>query len=171
LTQTVSNKLGTNLLFYLNDVKFWRVARVYCREPKVQGNLLFKMNFSVKNATKDQSRDTGMAMILLLLLVYLKTRKDGLLYAALILHVVNMIIPRIYAPVAVLWLGLSRLLGTVMSKVLLSILFFGLVTPIGVLRRLLGKDSLKLREFKASEDSAMLVRNHLFVAQDIEKPY
>jgi polyferredoxin len=129
------------------------------------------MEFSVKKMTKDQSRDTGMAMVLLLLLIYWKTRRDGLVYAALILHLVNMIVPRVYAPVAVLWLGLSHVLGTIMSKVLLSILFFGLVTPIGVLRRLFGKDSLKLRAFKANGESAMSVRNHLFVSRDIERPY
>ena len=129
------------------------------------------MELSVKKMTKDQSRDTGMAMVLLLLLIYLKTRRDGLVYAAMILHVVNMIVPRVYAPVAVLWLGLSHVLGTIMSKILLSILFFGLVTPIGVLRRLFGKDSLKLRAFKVNEESAMSVRNHLFVGHDIERPY
>ena len=129
------------------------------------------VKFSIGKMNRDQSRDTGMAMVLLALLLYLKTRRNGLLYAAIVLHVVNMIVPRIYAPVAVVWLGLSHVLGTVMSKVLLSILFFGLVTPIGVLRRLFGKDSLKLRQFKASEESAMLVRNHLFVGHDIEKPY
>jgi len=129
------------------------------------------IDFLKKKMTKDQSRDTGMAMVLLVLLIYLKTRRDGLLYAAMVLHVVNMIVPRIYAPAAVLWLGLSHVLGTVMSKVLLSILFFGLVTPIGALRRLFGKDSLKLRAFRASDESAMLVRNHMFVSHDIEKPY
>jgi len=55
--------------------------------------------------------------------------------------------------------------------VLLSILFFLVITPIGVLRRLFGKDSLKLRDFKASRDSATVERNHVFTAQDIEKPY
>jgi hypothetical protein len=129
------------------------------------------MEFFKQKMTKDQSRDTGMAMVLLVLLIFLKTRRNGLLYAAVFLHVVNMIGPRIYAPVAVLWFGLSQVLGTVMSKVLLSILYFGLVTPIGALRRLLGKDSLQLRAFKASKESAMTVRNHLFVGQDIEKPY
>jgi polyferredoxin len=121
--------------------------------------------------TKDQSRDTGMAMVLLLLLLYLKTRHNGFLWAAIASHVVNMIIPRIYAPIAVVWLGLSHLLGTVMSKILLSILFFGLVTPIGVLRRLLGKDSLKLREFKAGEESVMTLKNHVYAGRDIERPY
>jgi len=127
--------------------------------------------FLKKSMTKGQSRDTGMALVLLLLLIFVKSRKNGWLYAAIATQVIDMVAPRIFAPVAVLWFGLSHILGTVMSKVLLSILFFGLVTPVGFLRRLFGKDSLKLRAFRASEDSAMLVRNHLFTAKDIEKPY
>lgn len=129
------------------------------------------MKFSMRNITKDHSRDTGMAMVLLLLILYIRTKRDGMLWAAIALHVVNMMVPRIYAPIAVVWLGFSHLLGTVMSRILLSILFFGVVTPIGILRRLFGKDSLNLRAFKASEESVMLVRNHIFVSRDIEKPY
>jgi Saxitoxin biosynthesis operon protein SxtJ len=129
------------------------------------------MKFSIRNMTKEQSRDTGMAIVLLLLIVYVRTRRDGILWTTMILHVLNMIVPRVYAPIAVVWLGFSHLLGTVMSKVLLSVLFFGVVTPIGFLRRLFGKDSLKLRAFKASEESVMQVRNHIFVSGDIEKPY
>ena len=125
----------------------------------------------MQSVTKGQSRDTGMAMALLALLIYLKTRRSGFVYAAVVLQVVNMIAPQVYAPVAVVWLGLAEILGTVMSRVLLSILFFGLVTPIGILRRLFGKDSLKLRDFKAGEESAMTVRNHVFVSQDLERPY
>lgn len=129
------------------------------------------MKFLKKKMTKDQSRDTGMAMVLLFLIVFIRTRRNGFLLAALALHIVNMIVPRIYAPIAVVWLGLSHVMGTVMSKILLSILFFGVLTPIGFLRRLFGKDSLKLRAFKASDESVMLVRNHLFVSRDITKPY
>jgi len=40
-----------------------------------------------------------------------------------------------------------------------------------LLRRLFGKDSLMLRAFKASEGSAMTVRNHMFTGRDIETPY
>jgi polyferredoxin len=129
------------------------------------------LEFLKRKITKDQSRDTGMAVVLLLLILSIRTRREGVLWAAIALQVVNMIVPRIYAPLAVVWLGFSHLLGTVMSKILLSILFFGVVTPIGVLRRLFGKDSLKLRAFKASEESVMLLRNHIFVGRDIEKPY
>ena len=85
--------------------------------------------------------------------------------------VVDMTFPQLYRPVAVLWLGLSHLLGTVVSKVLLTLVFFGVVTPIGLARKLLGIDSLKLKDFKSGENSVMVIRNHIFTGKDIEKPY
>lgn len=127
--------------------------------------------FFNRKITKDQSRDTGMAMVLLMMIVFLARKREGWLFVAMALHVLNMIVPQIYRPVAVVWLGLSDLLGTVVSKILLSIVFFLVVTPIAVLRRLLGKDSLKLRAFKAGQDSVMLERNHTFVRGDLERPY
>ena len=125
----------------------------------------------MRKITKDQSRDTGMAMVLLLLIVFVSRKRVGYLYVAIGLQVLNMIVPQIFRPIAVLWLGLSHVLGIVSSKILLSIVFFGVVTPIGFLRRLLGKDSLRLREFKASEESVLVVRNHKYSAGDLERPY
>jgi hypothetical protein len=130
------------------------------------------MAFFKKKITKDQSRDTGMAMVLLLLLLSISPkRQHGYLIAAIAVHVVNMILPQVFRPIAVVWLGFSNLLGEIVPKVLLSIVFFLVVTPIGILRRLIGKDALKLRVFKGSQDSVMLERNHTFVGRDIEKPY
>jgi hypothetical protein len=112
-----------------------------------------------------------MAMVLLLLLVDIRAKRGWVLLAAIALLVLNMTVPRIYRPIAVLWLGLSDLLGAVVSKILLSIVFFVVVVPIGVLRRLAGKDSLKLRAFKAGNDSVMVERNHMFVPRDLERPF
>jgi hypothetical protein len=124
-----------------------------------------------KKITKDQRRDTGMAMVLLCLLLALSPKRHVYIAVAIGLHVVNMIVPSVYRPVAVLWFRLSDLMGAVMSKVLLSIVFFAVVTPIGILRRLFGKDTLQLRAFKAGKDSVMLERNHTFTARDLESPY
>jgi ABC-type microcin C transport system permease subunit YejB len=79
--------------------------------------------------------------------------------------------PSFYRPIAVLWLGLSTLIGSVMSRLLLTIVFFLVVTPIGIARRVFGGDSLRLKAFRASEDSVMFERNHTFTGQDIQKPY
>jgi hypothetical protein len=124
-----------------------------------------------KKITQDQSRDTGMGVVLLFLLIFVARKREGWLLAAMGLHVLNMIAPQVYRPVAVVWLGLSERLGAVSSKILLSLVYFGVVTPIGVLRRLAGKDSLKLRAFKASRESAMWERNHKFSGGDLKQPY
>ena len=121
--------------------------------------------------TRDQSRDTGMAMVLLLLLALLKWGRSELLIAAFIVHVVNMIVPQVFRPVAIAWFGLAHLLGAVASRVLMFVVFALVVTPIGLLRRALGKDSLRLRAFRSGDDSVMMVRNHTFTASDLEKPY
>jgi Saxitoxin biosynthesis operon protein SxtJ len=129
------------------------------------------MDFLKRKITKDQSRDTGMAMVLLLLIAAASRKREGYLIGAMVLHVINMIWPQVFRPLAVLWLGLSDLMGSFVSKILLSIVFFAVVTPIAIFRRLAGKDSLKLRAFKAGKDSVMVERNHTFVGEDLERPY
>jgi len=131
------------------------------------------MTIPMKAATtpRDQSRDTGLAMVLLLLLAHATWRRDGLATAALVVLVVAMTVPLVFRPLAVVWFGLSHVLGAVMSRVLLTLVFFLIVTPVGLIRRLLGHDSLRLRAFKASDASAMRIRNHVFSGPDLEKPY
>jgi hypothetical protein len=73
-------------------------------------------------------------------------KREILVTVAIIGLVVDMTLPQLYRPVAVLWLGLSHLLGTVLSKILLTLVFFDVVTPIGLARKLLGFDSLKLKD-------------------------
>jgi len=127
--------------------------------------------FFGRKITKDQSRDTGMAMVLLLLIMAASRKREGYVFGAMALQILNMTVPQIYRPVAVIWLGLSDLLGAVVSRILLSIVFFFVVTPIGIFRRLIGRDSLKLRAFKAGKESVMLERNHTFVGKDLETPF
>ncbi len=44
-----------------------------------------------------------------------------------------------------LWIKLGVLLGKVVSPIALGILFYGVITPIGALMRLTGKDPLRLK--------------------------
>ena len=112
-----------------------------------------------------------MAMVLLLLLAFYKWGRSELLVAALIVHVVNMVVPQVFRPLVPLWFGLAHALGTVMSRVLMFVVFALVVTPIGLLRRAFGKDSLRLRAFKAGDESVFVSRNHRFTGADLEKPF
>ena len=120
---------------------------------------------------RDRSRDTGLALVLLLLIAQLATGRQGLITAAVVALVVTMTVPLVFRPLSVVWFGFSHVLGAVMSKVLLSAVFYLIVTPVGVVRRLLGHDTLRRRAFKAGDTSVMHARHHVFAPDDLEKPY
>jgi len=121
--------------------------------------------------TRDQCKETGVAMVLVFMILALIFKQDLFIFCAIGAHVFNMTAPQVYRPVAVIWLGLSRVIGKIVSKVILSIVFAVVVTPVGLWRRIFVKDSLKLKDFKAGYESVMHVRNHTFIGENIERPY
>lgn len=70
--------------------------------------------------------------------------------------------PRVLAPFNRLWARFGLLLHQIISPVILAILFYGCITPIGYLMRLTGKDPLRLRS-EAERQSYWIVRD----AQDV----
>ncbi|MEP0774876.1 MAG: hypothetical protein HRF46_11015 [Acidobacteriota bacterium] len=87
------------------------------------------------------------ALALLGGLLIWKARPAGpyLLAAAAAFALAALAAPRVLAPVERLWMGLARVLGTVMTYVVLTLTWVLLVTPIGLGLRLAGKDFLALR--------------------------
>ncbi len=122
-------------------------------------------------ATPEQARDTGMALTLLCLIIVYFGQAYRLVPLAMALLIVTMVWPRAFRPLAGLWFGLAHLLGTVMSTIILTILFFGLVTPIGLLRRMLGADSLQLKKWKNGRESVFTVRADVVQKKDLQAPY
>ena len=68
-----------------------------------------------------------------------------LLGAAAAFLIVTLIAPGLLAPLNRLWSAFGRLVHAVVSPVILAILFYGAITPIGLLARLTGYDPLKRR--------------------------
>jgi hypothetical protein len=69
----------------------------------------------------------------------------------------SLTVPRVLAPANRAWAKFGQLLHGIVSPVALGILFFGVVTPTGVVMRLLGKDPLRLR-LDRSTNSYWIVR-------------
>ncbi len=124
-----------------------------------------------KSISPDQAKDTGMAMVLICLLIGVLGHKQLFISFAIALLLLNMVWAAAYKPVAKLWLGLSHLMGTVMSKVILSLLFFCMVTPVGFVRRMIGADSLQLKKWKKDRGSVFRDRQHAFTPEDIKHPF
>ena len=128
-------------------------------------------NYFPRTISKKQASDTGMAAVLILLLIGLFTQNNIYYKIAIPVLIMNMTFPMFYYPFAIIWLGLSHILGTIVSKIILSIVYFVMVVPTGLFRRIIGKDSLQLSKFKKTSTSVMQTRDHNFSSEDIEKPY
>jgi uncharacterized membrane protein (UPF0182 family) len=121
--------------------------------------------------SKHQAKDTGMAVVLILLLIGVIRQEFTIIKIAIFTLLLTMAFPLIYKYVAVLWLGTANFLGTIVSKIILSLIFFIVVLPVGFIRRLFGYDTLKLKEFKNGTDSVMQIRKITFTTDDINKPF
>ena len=128
-------------------------------------------SFIPEKISANQAKDTGMAMVLICLLIAFFAKVDLMLGISIILLIINMTWSSAFKPVAKVWLTFSHLLGSVMSKVILSVIFFILVLPIGLMRRLLGKDPMQLQKWKKDQSSVFKIREHVFTAKDIEHRY
>lgn len=69
----------------------------------------------------------------------------GLLIVAVVGGTLGLLWPESLRPVYLLWMGLAFPIGWLVSHLILGLLFFGLLTPIGLLMRLAGHDPLRLK--------------------------
>lgn len=129
------------------------------------------MNGNREGITIGKCRDSGMAVVLICLIGYSLFEIRILLRASILFLLVAMAYPLAYKPFARFWFALSTALGTVSSKVILTVLFFVLVLPVGRMRRLMGKDEMQLNRWRKGEESVFRVRNHPFDARDLDPPY
>jgi len=129
------------------------------------------MNATDKHQQEIQSRDTCLALTFLLLLIWFVYPRQYLIYAAIGLLLVGMILPRALRIPARLWFGLSHILGTVVSKIVLTAIYIVFLFPIGIFRRMIGKDPMRLSSWRDGKETAFVSRDHTFAPRDLNTPY
>ena len=89
--------------------------------------------------------------------------------AALVFAVVALLRPVLLGPVNRIWLKISDVLGWINTRLVMGVMFFLLIAPIGILMRLLGKDTLskKLSDEQTSYRIITKVRDK----KHLEKPF
>jgi len=123
------------------------------------------------SSTPEQAKDTGMAMVLICLLLGYWGKLPQFLPLSIALLFLTMAWPKAFTPLAGLWFGLSHFMGNVVSKVILTILFFLIVTPIGLMRRWAKADSLQLKKWKQGRGSVFVEREGAVTGKDLVNPY
>jgi multisubunit Na+/H+ antiporter MnhG subunit len=124
-----------------------------------------------KKINPDKCRDSGLALVLISLICYQVSKLSFLIPLGIGLLLVAMIYPPVFKPFARFWYGLSVVLGNIVSRLILSIVFFLIIYPVALLRKLLGKDSMQIKNWKKGSGSVFRQRNHRYERKDLEYPY
>jgi hypothetical protein len=76
---------------------------------------------------------------------------------AVLLIVPALVFPRSLSWIYRRWMALGHVLGWVNTRIILGLIFYGVVTPIGFVRRLLGKDPMG-KEIRCDMNSYRIIR-------------
>lgn len=71
--------------------------------------------------------------------------REWSLIFALIFLILGILNSRLLNPLKRLWIKFGELLGKIISPIVLAIVFFAIITPIGLLMKIFGKDLLNLK--------------------------
>ena len=101
------------------------------------------------------NRSFGLVFFVVFLIVALWPLKSGediriwSLTLSIIFFSLGILNSKLLTPLNKLWFKFGILLGSIVSPIVMGIVYFVVVTPIGVLMRLLGKDLLKTTKTKS----------------------
>jgi polyferredoxin len=95
----------------------------------------------------------GIALIIVSGLLFWFEKENYIYFAipGLLLILSGLVIPQLLKPLNKIWMTFAILLGWVMTRVILAILFYLAITPIGFIARLARKDFLDLKIDKSRE--------------------
>jgi len=114
-------------------------------------------NISNTEVEMGSERSFGIVFAVVFLIIGLWPLKNGLdprmwaLIIAGLFLAIAFIMPKILAPLNKLWFKFGLLLHKIISPIVMGILFFLTVTPIGIIMRLLGKDLLNQKLDKEAD--------------------
>jgi hypothetical protein len=122
------------------------------------------------NATREKELETILTLCVALVVIFFVTKQhhNYLLKIGVVLGLIGMFSTFLTSKISWAWLKLGELMGAVMSKVILSAVFFLFLFPIAMLSRLFsgGKNSLQLK--KGNVASYYFTRNHKNESKDLK---
>lgn len=117
------------------------------------------------NNSREKQLETCLVIATGLMVIWYFTRKDALIYAAIAVGLIGAFVPALAKWVHWAWYKLAEGMGWVMSKVILTLVFYLFLFPISILYRLSNKDLLQL---KRKTKGYWTERNHAYTAKDLE---
>ena len=102
---------------------------------------------------------------LVLIILFLSYKNVKFLYAALVIGAIALFMPALSRKIHDLWMKFAEVLGMVMNKVILGLVFFIFLVPVALLSRVFRKNPLKVTKEKTSYFSE---RNFTYTKKSLE---
>jgi len=95
------------------------------------------MKFSEHQKYVDKMRDRDTVLVLAFIMLGLNLWQGEVLYlkAQGLILLVGMIFPKIFKPLRILWFKLGEVLGTLSSKVILSLAYIFILSPVALMKK------------------------------------
>ena len=114
-------------------------------------------------------RDTGLVLGLFCLVIGYSGGRVFLVVSG-VLITLALLVPRTLYPLAWVWLKLVHILGLVIPKIFFGLVFFVVIVPIGLMRKVINGDTLLIKGWKGAETS-FNERRVRFAREHLETPY
>ncbi len=115
--------------------------------------------------SRSKHLETILVLVLALLVCYFIFGGTNWIKAAIVLGLIGVFIPFLAEKIHWLWMKLAHVLGYIMSRVLLSVIFFVILVPLAFFSRLAGKNSVNL---KKGANTYFRERNFLYTKDSLE---
>lgn len=117
---------------------------------------------NIKSTKKDLRKfgiTIGTALIVLTVVLYFLDKSYYLYFGAagLLLIIAGFLFPVILKPLNIIWMGFAIILGWFSSRIILTIVFYFVLTPISFIAKISGKKFLDLK-YKTNENSYWIKR-------------
>jgi hypothetical protein len=86
-----------------------------------------------------------------------------------VLILLALVFPMVLKYPYLLWMKIGEILGFINTRIILSIIFFVLFAPFGLVRRLIGRDSLGL-QLHANDETYRKISTHVEI-KHMERPF
>lgn len=128
---------------------------------------ILMMRDAVKTERKKDLETVAVLAVFFLIFYYI-SKKTVFIIIALTLLVIAVLFKKIASRIASFWLAFSHILSNVNSKIILTLVFYLVLTPLAFLRRLFDRDHLKLKR-NPRATTYFDSRDHTFKREDFEK--
>jgi len=117
--------------------------------------------------TRKQNIDFGIVLTLVLLVTGAIWPLPNLTKIAIVSLLITALMPGLFYPFSWMWFKVAKMAEIFFSIVILSMVFYLVVTPVGLLRRWLSKDNLQIRSFRKSTKSVFSKKKVTYKKEDL----